>query len=312
MGDVGEAWPALPYRSWEETRQSLHTWSQLVGMTRMAHTPTVNEWWNVGLQPSARGLATGPIPHGNREFELELDLVGQALHVRTSDGETRSLALWARRACDFHREFTGVLASLDLPTRLWEVPYEVPDKVPFARDTRAGYDPAWARRFHRVIARSARVLEEFRAGFTGKASPVLFFWGTFDLALSLFTGRRLPADPGTGLIRRVSNDEEHFSVGFWPGSDPLFEPAYYAYAVPEPPGFREAILPVDGARYHEKLGEFVLPYERVRTSDSPEEELLAFARSAYAAAADLGRWDRRNLERPIDPLEGETAGVPLH
>jgi hypothetical protein len=328
MDDVrenGGAWPALPFEAWPETRQSLHMWTQIVGKIRLALSPPMNEWWQVPLYVTARGLGTSPIPYGDRLFELDFDLVDHQLLVRTSAGDTRALALWARRTCDFYREVLGVLGSLGIDVAIAELPCEVPDPVPFSRDERAGYDPAWARRFHRVLASVVRVLGRYRGAhvsggrevvFAGKSSPVHFFWGSFDLAITRFAGRPAPKPPGTDRITRVAYDEQLMSVGFWPGSDPVREPAFYAYAWPEPDGFREAALPVDGATYHPALSEFVLPYERVRTADDPDAAILAFAGAAYEAAAALGRWDRARLERPVDPLEPHArttpAGAALH
>ncbi len=296
---AGERWPALPLEEWRDTYATLHMWTQIVGKTRLALCPRENHWWHVPLYVTARGLTTSAMPHGDRTVEVTFDFLDHELVVATSDGGTRRMALAPRPVADFYHEYLTTLASLGIVVRLWPVPVEVERAIPFAEDREhAHYDPEQAARFWRALAHVDQVLKRFRGGFLGKSSPVHFFWGSFDLAVTRFSGRRAPERKDADRITREAYSHEVFSVGFWPGSGPVPEAAFYAYAAPEPGGFREAVVRPDGARYDLGLKEFILPYEVVRTAPAPAEALLAFAQSAYEAAASLGRWNRAALERP--------------
>jgi hypothetical protein len=291
------AWPSLDYHSWRHTRDTLHMWTQVVGKIRLALTPLLNHWWNVPLYVSGRGLTTSAIPYGERWFDMEFDFIDHVLRIRTSEGEERLVRLEPRSVAGFHRETMSVLAALGIHPKIWTTPVEVPDPIPFEKDeVHHAYDRDAASRFWRVVALSDAVLAKFRAGFVGKSSPVHFFWGSFDLAVTRFSGRATPK-PEADVITREAYSHEVSSVGWWPGDARLEVASYYAYAAPEPAGFREAkVLPAE-AYYHETLGGFYLPYEAVRCSSDPEKTLLDFCRSTYIATADLGAWDRAVLER---------------
>ena len=297
--DGDEAWPALPLEAWRETYATLHMWTQVVGKIRLAQTPVVNHWWNVPLYVSARGLTTSAMPHGERTFEIEFDFVGHELLFRASDGVAESLPLAPRAVADFYAEVMGTLRGMNLPVTIWTTPVEVPDPVPFEQDrSHAAYDAEYANRLWRVVAQSARVFEEFRARFVGKCSPVHFFWGSFDLAVTRFSGRRAPARDGADSVTREAYSHEVISHGFWPGSGNVQHPAYYAYAAPEPAGFRDAaaVRPT-AAFYNPETSGFVLPYDQVRRADSPARALLDFMQTTYEAGANPGGWDRPALER---------------
>jgi hypothetical protein len=297
--DGDEAWPALPLEAWRETYATLHMWTQVVGKIRLAQTPVVNHWWNVPLYVSARGLTTSAMPHGERTFEIEFDFVGHELLFRASDGVAESLPLAPRAVADFYAEVMGTLRGMNLPVTIWTTPVEVPDPVPFEQDrSHAAYDAEYAHRLWRVVAQSARVFEEFRARFVGKCSPVHFFWGSFDLAVTRFSGRRAPARDGADSVTREAYSHEVISHGFWPGSGNVQHPAYYAYAAPEPAGFRDAaaVRPT-AAFYNPETSGFVLPYDQVRRADSPARALLDFMQTTYEAGANPGGWDRPALER---------------
>lgn len=304
------AWPPLPLSAWEPTRHTLHMWTQVVGKVRLALAPHLNHWWEVPLYLTARGLTTSPMPHGDREVEIVFDFVSHELRIDASDGRTARLALAPMTVADFHRETMARLRELDVEVRIWTTPVEVEDTTPFERDTHhAAYDAEQARRWWRATARAHRVLTEFRRGFLGKASPVHFFWGSFDLAATLFSGRRAPPRPADDLVNREAYSHEVMSVGWWlGGAMGVDEPIFYAYAAPEPPGFRDAEVRPEAARYLGDLGEWALPYEAVRTADDPDGDLLAFCRSAYEAAARLGGWDRGALEG----VDGWALAGPPH
>jgi len=291
------AWPSLDYHQWRETRDTLHMWTQVIGKIRLALTPLVNHWWNVPIYVSGRGLTTSAIPYGERWFDMEFDFIDHVLRIRTSEGEERRVRLEPRSVAEFHAETMSVLAALGIHPRIWTTPSEVPDPIPFEQDqVHHSYDRDAATRFWRVVALSDAVLTKFRAEFVGKSSPVHFFWGSFDLAVTRFSGRATPK-PDADVITREAYSHEVSSVGWWPGDARLEEASYYAYAAPEPVGFRTAtILPAE-AYYHETLGGFYLPYEVVRRASDPEKVLLDFCRSTYVATADLGAWDRASLER---------------
>lgn len=299
-------WPAIPYPRFEATNNTLHMWAQIVGKFRLANTPWVNHSWHATLYPTARGLTTGPVPVARGVLEVTFDFVTHRLRLETSDGREDSFALEAMSVADFHRKFQGALAALDAPTAFHHAPNEVPDPVPFAKQTELGhYDPDAARDFWQALLSIADVFARFRTGFLGKVSPVHLFWGSFDLAVTRFSGRTAPRHPGgipalPDAITWEAYSHEVSSAGFWPGAG-LGEPAFYSYAYPTPDGFSEAAVQPAAARFDTALGEFLLPYEAVRLSADPEGDLLAFLHSTYNAAADLAAWDRATL----DCAEGE-------
>jgi hypothetical protein len=301
---AADRWPALPYEAWKDVYETLHLWTQIVGKVRLARTPWINHSWHVPLYVTARGLTTSPIPHDGRSFQIDFDFLGHRLLVETSEGTRSVLPLRAQSVADFHRALLGELERLGIGVSIHGAPNEVEPAVPFAEDhAHASYDPDAAERFWRVLVQSERVFQRFRAGFTGKCSPVHFFWGSFDLALTRFSGRTAPPHPGgipnlPDWVVREAYSHEVSSAGFWPGGGPHPFPLFYSYAYPEPEGFDAAVIPVEGAFYSRELREFVLPYDAVREAPDPDGALLAFLESTYAAAADLGRWDRPALERP--------------
>jgi hypothetical protein len=303
MTDTAEAWPSLPFAAWRETCATLHLWTQVVGKIRLAQAPLINHWWQVPLYVTTRGFTTTPMPHGTRTFQIDFDFIDHRLIISANDGATASLALEPRSVSDFHRDLMARLAALGLPVKIWTMPVEIEGAIPFEQDTaHAAYDPDAANRFWRILAQCERVLTKFRAGFLGKVSPVHFFWGSFDLALTRFSGRRAPPHTGTAphlanWVMREAYSHEVSSVGFWPGDASVPMPAFYTYAYPEPPGFDGAPVRPAGAYWHREMGEFILPYDCVREDAAPDERLLEFCESTYAAAADLARWDRAALER---------------
>ncbi len=297
-------WPELDYRQWRETLATLQLWTQIVGKTRLALTPWLNHSWQVPLYVTARGLGTSPVPVGAELMEIEFDFLSQQLRVHTSRGQARELALEPRSVADFYGRLLGILRDLDVKVQLNPRPSEIADAIPFAQDRmHASYDPEAARRFWRVLLQADRLLKLFRSGFIGKASPVHFFWGSFDLAVTRFSGRRAPPHPGgvPGLpdaVVREAYSHEVSSAGFWPGSDAFPQAAFYSYAYPEPRGYREQAVP-PGARYESALGEFILPYDSVRAAASADALVLEFLDATYSAAADAARWDRATLECPL-------------
>jgi hypothetical protein len=290
--------PALPFEEWRETCATLHMWTQVVGKIRLAQTPLVNHWWNVPLYLTARGLTTSAMPYEDRTFQIDFDFVKHQLLFETSDGKTDSLPLAPRTVADFYQEVISRLARLGVEVKIWTTPVEIPDPVPFEQDTQhASYDPEYANRFWRALAWSARVFEEFRAGFVGKCSPVHFFWGSFDLAVTRFSGRRAPEREGADAITREAYSHEVISHGFWAGGDASPRAAYYSYTAPEPDGLKEARVRPAAAFYSREMSEFLLPYDDVRGAESPEAALADFLQSTYDAGADLAKWDRAALER---------------
>lgn len=293
--------PDIAYAGWRDTQHTLHLWTQMVGKVRLALTPWINHGWHVPLCVSARGLTTSPIPWQGGSFELEFDLIDSRLQARTSRGQEAQLALQSCAVADFYAQLMGLLRGLEIEVRIHERPNEMPDAVPFSQDRRAApYDPQAALRFWRALVWADAVFRHFRSGFLGKVSPVHFFWGSFDLAVTRFSGRRAPLHPGgvPGLpdaVAREAYSHEVSSAGFWPGDARFPQAAFYSYAYPEPAGFREQQLPA-GARYEAALGEFILPYETVRTAAAPRELLLEFLERTYVAAAESARWDRAALE----------------
>lgn len=308
-GAPGDAWPELPYTAWRETCATLHLWTQIVGKIRLTQTPWINHSWHATLYVTARGLTTSLIPHGRRGFEIDFDFIDHTLVIQTSDGASRRVPLRPRPVAEFHAQLLGALSELGFAVSISGKPNELPDPIRFAEDrVHAAYDADRAARFWRVLLQVDRVLKQFRTGFLGKASPVHLFWGALDLAVTRFSGRRAPVHAGgiphlPDSVTREAYSHEVSSAGFWPGGGPIDYPAFYSYAYPSPEGFRNAAVAPAEAFFHEQLGEFILPYEAVRSAAEPEEVLLAFLRSTYDAAAELGRWDRGALEcEPGQPL----------
>jgi hypothetical protein len=296
---ANEQWPPLPYEEWKDTYATLHMWSQVIGKVALAQAPPLNHSWAIALQVTSRGLSTRTLPHGSRSFTMEFDFIDHKLAVRTSDGVERALALTPRSVADFYREVMEMLRDMELPVRMWPMPVEIPTPIRFDEDTvHHSYDPAYANRFWRILLQIERVLSAVRCPFVGKCSPVHFFWGSFDLAVTRFSGRPAPPREGPAFMRDAYSHEV-ISHGFWPGSGPLLEPAFYTYAVPEPAGLKEARVEPPGALYHRELGEFILPYESVRTSADPEDAIRRFVDSTYTQAATLAGWDRAALERAV-------------
>jgi hypothetical protein len=293
-----ESWPELPLEAWRDTYDTLHLYSQVVGKLRVALSPTTNQWWHVALYVTTRGLTTSPIPYGHRTFEVDFDFIDHNLILRTSEGAIRGLALIPRTVADFHREVMTLLRSEGFEVRIDPRPDEIPDAIPFADDrTHGAYDADYVRRFFEILRRTDQVFKEFRGRFTGKCSPVHFFWGSFDLAVSRFCGRHVTPPKGADMLMREGYNEEVISVGFWPGSGTMQEAAFYAYAAPEPPGLgSQPVLPAQ-AFHDDKMKEFFLRYADVRRSKRPEDTILDFAQSTYDAAARLAHWDRAALER---------------
>src|SRR6266849_3955935 len=297
-----QIWPALPFSEWSETCATLHMWTQIVGKVRLALTPWTNHSWHVTLYVTARCLTTSPIPHGARIFEIEFDFIDHKLSIATADGARREIPLLPRSVSEFYHALMSILHELNLPVAINTTPNELPDPITFERDEmHRAYDRLYANRFWRVLVQADRVFKEFRSRFCGKCSPVHFFWGSFDLAVTRFSGRPAPAHPGgvphlPDAITREAYSQEVSSLGFWPGNASAPMPIFYSYAYPEPPGFADAKIQPEAASYHEKLREFILPYDAVRTAESPDEVLLNFAQSTYAAASKLGKWDRAALE----------------
>jgi Family of unknown function (DUF5996) len=299
-------WPALPYAAWRETCINLQLRSQIIGKIRLAQTPWLNHSWHVTLYVTARGLTTGPIPHGQRVFQIDFDFIDHRLVVQSSDGCTESRALVEETIADFYQGVMTLLRTCNLAVRINRVPNEIQDPIPFDVDRQHfAYDAPAAQRFWRALLQVDRVFRRFRSGYLGKVSPVHFFWGSFDLAVTRFSGRRssvmhTSAPPGLPLpVAREAYSHEVSSAGFWPGGGGIDAAAFYSYAYPAPPGFAKATVEPPEARYDDTLGEFLLPYEVVRSSRSPEETLLAFLQSTYRAAADCGAWDRDALECPL-------------
>lgn len=300
LPDHPDCWPALPLSSWQDTYHTLHMWTQIVGKVRLALEAKINHWWNVTLYVTARGLSTHLIPYGRRVFEIEFDFVEHKLVIRSSEPASKSIALAPRSVADFYAEFMSALRSLGIDVEIWKMPVEVPNPIPFDKDTvHASYDPEYACRLWRILVSIDEVFKVFRAQFIGKSSPVHFFWGSFDLALSRFSGRRAPErndpDPVLRKIMREAYSHEVISAGWWPGGA-VNDAAFYCYAVPEPQGFAQQPVRPKQAFYSKDLGEFLFMYEDMRRAPFPGGALLDFMQSAYEAGATLGKWDRAALE----------------
>lgn len=295
-------WPALPYAQWRDTYATLHMWTQIVGKVRLARAPMLNHWWQVPLYVTTRGLTTSPVPAGAVSFEISFDFFDHELRIQTSGGEVETMALAPRSVADFYGELMSVLRGLGVGVDIWTMPVEVRNPIPFDQDHgHRSYEPEYAQRFWRVLKETDHVLQQFRCGFLGKCSPVHFFWGSFDLAVTRFSGRTAPPHPGgipnlADWVTRLAYSHEVSSCGFWPGGDVLPEPVFYAYAYPEPAGFSLSPAQPEAAYYSEELREFVLPYEAIRRTADPAAELARFARTTYQAAAEAGGWDRDALE----------------
>jgi Family of unknown function (DUF5996) len=295
-------WPELPTAAWRDTCATLHLWTQIVGKIRLTKSPWLNHSWHVTLYVTPRGLTTSPVPDGARTFQIDFDFIDHALRIQTSDGGQRQFALGGQSVASFYAASLAALAELGISIAIDEMPNELPEPVRFPEDTaHASYDPGAVRRFLQILENGDRVFKQFRTGFLGKASPVHFFWGSFDLAVTRFSGRRAPRHPGgvpnlPDAVACEAYSHEVSSAGFWPGSGAIDYPAFYSYAYPEPPGFRAAQVRPEAAFFSEALGEFVLPYDAVRTSDDPDKTLLEFLHSSYEAAATAAKWDRAALE----------------
>jgi hypothetical protein len=303
MSDAPQyAWPELPTAAWRETYETLHLWTQIIGKIRLARSPWLNHSWHVALYVTARGLTTSPIPDSGRTFQIDLDLIDHALRISTSDGAGRQFALAGQSVASFYAAVMTNLAALGIDVVIDEMPNELPEPIRFSQDNRhATYDPDAVRRFFQILVNADSVFKQFRTGFLGKASPMHFFWGSFDLAATRFSGRRAPRHPGgvphlSDEVACEAYSHEVSSAGFWPGSGAIDYPAFYSYAYPEPAGFRATQVRPDAAFFSEALGEFILPYDSVRSSAQPEQALLDFLQSTYEAAANAAKWDRDALE----------------
>lgn len=299
-----EVWPSLSVASWQDTYTTLHMWTQVVGKIRLALAPHVNHWWQVPLYVTTRGLTTSPMPYGTRLVQIDFDFHTHSLHIQTTDGDERFVALKPRSVADFYAETMDALHSLGVDVSIWTTPVEIPDPIPFEQDTEhAAYDPEAVEQCWRLLVQCHRVFSEFRSRFTGKVSPVHFFWGSFDLAVTRFSGRPAPLHPGApnipDTVTREAYSHEVSSCGFWPGGGEVAAPVFYAYAYGEPEGFGSYSVQPAEAFYSQEMREFFLPLEAVRTSVTPDETLLAFLQSTYEAAAVLGQWDRETLERDV-------------
>jgi hypothetical protein len=295
-------WSSLPVAAWQDTYETLHLWTQIVGKIRMALAPKINHWWHSTLYVTPRGLTTSVMFYGTRTIQISFDFLDHQLHIETSDGITRRIPLVPRSVADFYQDVMGTLRAIGIEVRIWTMPQEVQDPIPFEQDDKhAAYDPEYAQRFWRILVQANRVMTAFRSRFIGKCSPVHFFWGSFDLAVTRFSGRRAPEHPGgvpnmADWVTREAYSQEVSSCGFWPGGGTVVEPVFYAYAYPVPEGFKDYPIQPKEAFYSSQMQEFILPYEAVRQADAPDEMLLAFLQSTYETAANLGKWDRAALE----------------
>jgi hypothetical protein len=304
--DAAHAWPSLSFADWKDTCATLHMWTQIVGKIRLALTPWTNHSWHVPLYVTARGLTTSPIAYGTRVFEIDFDFVEHLLWISTSDDQARTVELKPRTVADFHRELFDKLGDLGLQVRIHGRPNEVENAIPFEQDqVHAAYDPVYANRFWRVLLQADRLFKQFRAAYIGKASPVHFFWGSFDLAVTRFSGAEAPPHPGgvpncPDRVTREAYSHEVSSCGFWPGNEAMPMPLFYSYAYPTPAGFGAVPVRPPEASFEPALGEFVLPYDTVRLAQEPDVMVLDFLQDTYEAAAGLAGWNRRALERAAD------------
>lgn len=302
MTTIINPWPALPLAEWKDTYDTVHMWTQIIGKIRLALTPLVNHWWNSALYITPHGLTTSSMYYNGRQLQIDFDFISHSLLIITADNPTKTIALRPRSVAEFYQEVMAALKSVGIPITIWTTPVEVPDQTPFEQDKKhASYDPEYVQRFWRILAQTSRVFYEFRSRFIGKVSPVHFFWGAFDLAVTRFSGRKAPSHPGVPycapFVMVEAYSHEVSSCGFWPGGGPVNEPIFYSYSYPEPPGFNEYPIQPKEAFYHTGMKEFLLSYNVVRTANSPDEVLLAFLQSTYEAAATCANWDRNALER---------------
>ncbi len=308
-----ETWPSLPLDAWRGTYAALHLWTQIVGKIRLSLSPWVNHSWHTTLYVTATGLTTSAIPYGSRSFEIDFNFLEHQLWLRSSDGRSAAIALEPQSVASFYGRLMEEMHKLDFDVRIHRRPNEIAEPIPFDQDVRPRpYDADYAGRFWRILQQSDRVLKIFRARFVGKCSPVHFFWGAADLAVTRFSGRKAPQHPGgvpnlPDWVTQEAYSHEVSSCGFWPGSGPIPYAAFYSYAYPEPARFSKAPVKPDGAFYSDDLREFILPYDRVRESESPDEILLEFLQTTYEAAANLAQWDRAAVERSEDPKSGRRA-----
>jgi hypothetical protein len=309
--DNDDVWPSLPYEQWKPTLDTLHMWTQIVGKIKLELTPFLNEWWNVTFVATARGMTTALIPYGRRAFQVDFDFINHLLTINVSDGSSRSMGMIAMPVAEFYREFMAMLASLGIDVRINTHPVEVDDGIPFEDDrAHADYDAEYANRWWRILLRVTELLQRYRTPFVGKSSPVHFWWGSFDLATTRYSGR--PAPPRQWPTRWMAlgaTGEQHLA-GFWPGNARLPEAAFVAYTYPEPPGCRTAPIQPDAAYFHPELAEFILPYQRVRLTADPDQLILDFYRNTYEIGATLAGWDRAALERsdPTSALHSRGTG----
>jgi hypothetical protein len=293
-----ETWPSLPLADWKDTYATLHMWTQIVGKIRLSLSPPVNHFWHCTLYVTSRGLTTSPIPYGERTFDIDFDFIDHQLIIKTSDNVGRTIPLRARSVAEFYSELMTTLRSIGIEVEIHAKPDEVADPIPFAEDRQhASYDPEYVNRFWRILVQTDKVFKRFRSNFIGKCSPVHFFWGSFDHAVTRFSGRRAPERPDADAMTREAYSHEVISHGFWPGGGAILEPAFYAYSAPVPEGLDKEPLRPPAAFYSHEAKEFFLMYEEVRNAPSPDEVLLEFMQSTYEAGAKLANWDRASLER---------------
>jgi hypothetical protein len=294
------AWPTLPLEAWADTLATLHMWTQIVGKVRLALTPYINHWWEVPLYVTANGLTTSPIPYDSGIFEISFDFIDHKLDIATSSGQHRTVSLYHRTVAGFYREFMELLRSLNIQVKIWPVPVEIQNPIRFDQDvTHCKYDPVYANRFWQILATLDPIFKEFRGSFIGKASPVHFFWGSFDFVVTRFSGRRALERTGADKVTKEAYSHEVSSVGWWPGGGEVTSPMFYSYAAPEPPGFKEhPVLPI-AATYNTQMNEYLLSYDSVRSASDPKATLLNFCQTTYEAAAIAGKWDRESLEHPL-------------
>lgn len=305
MAVTDNTWPSLPLAAWQDTYETLHMWTQIVGKIRLALVPKVNHWWNSTLYVTPHGLTTSSIPYGNRTFEISFDFLSHQLKIETSDGAARTIPLVPRSVADFYQDVIKELNALGIEVKIWTMPQEVAEPIPFEQDSKhAAYDREYAQRLWQILVQADRVMTIFRSRFIGKSSPVHFFWGSFDLAVTRFSGQRAPEHPGgipnlADWVTREAYSHSCSSCGFWPGGGSVVDPVFYAYAYPEPEGFSDYPIQPKEAFYSSQMREFILPYEAVRQAEDPDAMLLAFLQSTYEAAANLGNWDKAALERSL-------------
>ncbi|NJO42594.1 MAG: hypothetical protein HC769_08795 [Cyanobacteria bacterium CRU_2_1] len=299
--------PSLPLAAWQDTYETLHMWTQIVGKIRLVLSPRLNHWWQSTLYVTPRGLTTATIPYESCNFQISFDFLDHQLRIETSDGTSKLIALAPRSVADFYHAVMDTLREMNINVRIWTMPQEVSEPIPFDQDYKhATYDPEYVQRFWRILVQVDRVMTQFRSRFIGKSSPVHFFWGSFDLAVTRFSGRRAPEHPGgipnmADWVTREAYSHEVSSCGFWLGGGSVVEPIFYAYAYPAPEGFQDYPVQPREAFYSSEMQEFILPYEAVRQANDPEAALLAFFQSTYEAAANLGQWERAELERTLVP-----------